>query len=289
MRILIIGGGFLGEAIAQKLITERNEVLIFSRKLRLESNYVQIQGDIFHWPDVIQVLSWCPDIIINTAWITKQHNYRFHPLNYAYSDFVGRLATHLPQTSVSHFICLGSAAEYGKADSTFIEGESCLLPIDLYGRQKLRAFKLANGALMGENIRFTWARIFQPYGPMQDSSRLVPFLINAIAKGEVPSLKYPHNMNDWITTRDIASAIAWAINHDLKTEINVGTGVGYQNIEILKMLQRLMEKGDPINNEVVSGKGLQNMSVVTLESSLFASGWRPEDDLVSGLQWVLNS
>lgn len=44
MRILIIGGGFLGEAIAQRLITERNEVLIFSRKLRLKSNYVQIQG-----------------------------------------------------------------------------------------------------------------------------------------------------------------------------------------------------------------------------------------------------
>lgn len=71
-----------------------------------------------------------------------------------------------------------------------IEKESNLSPIDIYGEQKLRAFKLANGALMGENIRFTWARVFQPYGPMQDSSRLVPFLINTIAKGEVPYLKY---------------------------------------------------------------------------------------------------
>lgn len=55
--------------------------------------------------------------------------------------------------------------------------------------------------------RLTWVRIFQPHGRHHNSIRLVPKTLSAIQNSQSIHLKYPDSILNWISTRDIASAI----------------------------------------------------------------------------------
>jgi nucleoside-diphosphate-sugar epimerase len=160
-------------------------------------------------------------------------------------------------------------------------------PSTLYAQQKVAALHSVRELLQESDLRFTWARIFYPYGPNQDSRRLIPRLISSLRRGESVSLADTSSTYDWITTRDIASGISWILDNELPIEIDIGTSFGYTNLELKMILEELLE----INHHEASPKphsfGLNEVFVANKNSPLFTSGWSPEDSLRSGLYWVL--
>jgi nucleoside-diphosphate-sugar epimerase len=248
----------------------------------------QIIGDIFDFDEFARTLVWEPQVIIHTAWITTHAVYSEDKSNLKYAAFTSLLAKTVSQTSLEHLIILGTCAEYGPQTQECIAGITKLNPTSLYGKQKVLAFNSTRDALFGSGVRLSWARIFQPYGPDQDSNRLIPFLINSLKSGVPVDLKDTTSILDWITTRDIASAISWVIGHQTPIEIDLGTGVGHTNLEVLQNLETLLiGKSKSLNYSPHStvGKGI---TVVGIESPLFVSGWRPQDSLGDGLKWVLD-
>ena len=139
------------------------------------------------------------------------------------------------------------------------------------------------------SIRFSWARIFQPYGLNQDSKRLIPYLINSIRLGRQIELKDSTTILDWITTRDIASAITWIISNVSPTEVDIGTSVGYSNLDLLTHLESHL--GISCQREKLSSQALRTPQkfLVGKDSPLLKLGWRPSDNLNQGLEWVLRS
>ena len=94
---------------------------------------------------------------------------------------------------------------------------------------------------------------------------------------------------DWVSTRDIADAINWIIQHELLSEIDIGTSVGFTNLQVLEILEDLLLTG---KKPILHGEhnfGLNEMFTVSADSALLSSGWRPKDTLQSGLQWVITS
>ena len=134
----------------------------------------------------------------------------------------------------------------------------------------------------------SWARIFHPYGPGQDRQRLIPYLINSVKENKNIELNNTTTCYDWITTRDIASAISWIINHKTPVETDIGTGVGYTNPQLLNKIENFFGviKQTSTYNFVTSGKN--EVSVADPTSPLFESGWSPTDNLITGLKWVIN-
>jgi nucleoside-diphosphate-sugar epimerase len=289
MKILVIGNGFLAKLIIRKLEDEGHRVLIYSRTKKEGIRSQQIVGDIFSYHDFIKVLSWKPQVIVHTAWTTSQGLYTHDLSNNRYGKFTSDLAHHLVTTKVEHLIVLGSCAEYGSQFGPSTAGITKLNPENLYAKQKVFAFNSAKAALHGSGVRLSWARIFQPYGPGQDGKRLLPYLIHALKYGEEIELRDTSSILDWITTKDIASAISWIIQNETPTEVDVGTSNGYTNIELLRHLEaflgntnqwaRLAEQNSKSKNTLVVGSG----------SPLLKSGWLPADDLNAGLQRVLDS
>lgn len=289
MKILVIGNGFIATALIQRLESEGHELLIFSRSPNRRIHSQQIVGDIFNFEGFLKVLTWNPQIIIHTAWITMPGLYRDDLSNYKYAEFTVELAKNIIHSDVENLIILGTCAEYGHQEGPSTAGVTRLSPSTLYAEQKVTAFKTAKELLHGSNTRLTWARIFYPYGPNQNKKRLIPHLIQALKNKEPFQLTDRTSIHDWITTRDIASAIAWIIKNEVPTEIDIGTSFGFTNLELLLTLEKLLQTRLHQPLVLLDETGQGDVSVVGRNSPLFTSGWSPTDSLVSGLEWVLSS
>ena len=287
MKILVIGNGFIATSILLRLKSEGHELLVYSRTQDKTMKCQQIVGDIFDFEEFMKALNWKPQIIIHTAWITTPGLYRSDLSNFQYAQFTTKLAKHIAFSDVKHLIILGTCAEYGHRDGPSTAGITSLSPSTLYAEQKVTAFYAVKELLCESEIRFTWARIFYPYGPYQNQERLVPKVIHALKIGEPVHLNDISSIHDWITTRDIASAISWVIENELPSEIDVGTSLGFTNLELLTTLEKLLQTTNQLPAREVHDVGLNEVFVAGKNSPLFTSGWSPTDSLSIGLEWVL--
>jgi len=289
MKILIIGNGLLGTSLIKRLESENHTLMVFSRKYRGEIECEQKVGDIFNFDNFKSVFNWKPQIVINTAWITTPGIYRNDPSNHMYSQFTVDLANYLSHTDVEHIINFGTCAEYGPQSEPIEAGTTQLAPTTLYGEQKVAAYRGVELSLRGTEIRSTWARIFYPYGPGQDPHRLIPMLINAIRDSKEIKLNDTSSQYDWISARDVASAISWVIRTDLPAQIDVGTSVGYTNLQILETLYKMLLPQGGMASNLKHDFGLNEKLIVSKNSPLLKSGWVAQDSLESGLQLVLEA
>jgi nucleoside-diphosphate-sugar epimerase len=288
VKILVVGSGFLGTPIIENLQYQGHEVLVLSRNLNEKLDCNQLVGDAFNEENLIAALNWRPQIVIQTAWITSHRSYTFHPMNELYANFTIQLAQLLLRTNVRHFIVLGSCAEYGAQTVPSTAGITNLNPETPYARQKVRAFRTVSDILRGSEIRLTWVRVFQPYGPGQDSSRLIPYLVNSLTIGEGIRLLDNNSFLDWISTWDIASAISWILENETPTEVDVGTGVAKNNIEVLQTLEGLVCKSSHVEISASDQARAIQVASVGKNSPLFKLGWKPKYSLIAGLERLLH-
>ena len=289
MNILVIGNGFIGSEIISSLSAAGHKVTAFSRTFKQDTAARQIIGDILSLESLHECLSHNPEVVIQTAWITQHATYMNSPLNSLYSKFTQDLANHLISSPVRHLIVLGSCAEYGIQVEPTIAGITQVNPQNFYSRQKVQTLQSVKEILRDSKIRMTWARIFYPYGPTQDSNRLIPQMIASIKEEKSFKIFDLNGLRDWISTVDIASAVSWSIDHNLPIEIDIGTSIGYSNSDIYRKLLAIMGKGPDLVDMKANIDESTSMSVVSKESDLFASGWKPTHSLDSGLDWVLKS
>lgn len=289
MKILVIGNGFIASQIIQKLESEGHELLIYSRTFNEHLDSRQVLGDIFDFEDFVKTLLWEPEIIIHSAWITAHDRYKNDSSNRRYAEFTSNLARYIARTELEHLIILGTCAEYGQQTAASTAGVTKLSPDSLYAQQKVFALNSAKEFLMESNTRLTWARIFQPYGPKQDGSRLIPYLLHSLKSGNSIRLGDTNSLHDWITTRDIASAISWLIDHQVATEVDIGTSIGITNVGILRELEELLGSSNQWKQFSEQSFGAGQVSIVGKNSPLFSSGWKPSDSLRAGLEWILTS
>ena len=287
MKILIIGNGFLATSIVDKLESEGHEILIFSRTKSTRLKTQQVLGNIFDFEEFAKVLAWNPQVVINTAWITTPGVYRNDQSNFQYAEFVTNLTEAVVNSDVAHLVVLGTCAEYGLQIGPSTAGVTKLSPTTLYAQQKVIALNSAKVLIQESDIRFTWARIFYPYGPNQDPNRLIPRLIHSLRNGEPIALADVSSVYDWITTRDIASAISWILGNKLPVEIDIGTSFGFTNLELLTTLEKLFGAANLPHRHLQHDYGLNEVFVTSKNSPLLESGWSAKDSLSSGLEWVL--
>ena len=289
MKILVIGNGFLACPIIEKLDSEGHEVNVYSRQVKSDIQVQQIEGNILESEKLQGVFRNNYQVVINTAWITIQNQYRKHESNKDYSRCAISLASRAAQSGVEHFLGFGSCAEYGKQSSPCIAGETLLNPENLYAEQKVETFQQTRQLLLSTKTRFSWLRVFQPYGLKQDPERLVPYLINGLKNQFNIELKDNKSCLDWVTTRDIASAVSWILKNVLPSELDIATSIGHTNLDILNYLQVLLGKAKQVTLLDKSLVEDTHFVVAGKESPIFTSGWRPEDTLESGLEWVVSN
>jgi nucleoside-diphosphate-sugar epimerase len=292
MKVLVAGGGgFLGSEIVNCLIESGFEVKSLGRNLSTTIDCEQIIGDITTLDSYSKSLSsWKPEVVIQAAWVTNQNTYRTSSLNSVYMDATLSFAEQSYLSGTQHFLALGSSAEYGSPTEPCDSFTTVAAPEDNYGISKLETLEKLSKIAEKFSSEFSWARIFQPYGPNQDSARLLPLATRELRAGNRFDVVNPNVILDWISSRDVASALIYAIKNPINQIFDVGTSEAMSLLQVLETLVMLLD----VDRELLKVKNKapsedkKHLMVVSKESPLFKAKWAPQDDLVSGLKWTLS-
>jgi dolichol-phosphate mannosyltransferase len=138
------------------------------------------------------------------------------------------LVDRLASRPISAFISAGSSSEYGTNCTAPTEDSLCE-PNSPYAVSKVAIANYLH--YMGKQRGFPVVnlRLYSVYGPLEDTSRLLPTLLREASAGRLPPLVDPRTSRDFVYTDDVCEAFILAairMHPGLYGEsINVGTGV----------------------------------------------------------------
>ncbi len=217
-RVLITGGsGFIGACLARDLVAAGHDVHLI---LRSESNTWRLTGITGqytpHWADLRDaeavgkaVRSSRPEVIYHLA---------THGAYHFQKDRAAILTTNLLGTAnlldaleacdYQALVNAGSSSEYGHRNGPMRETDR-LKPRTDYAVTKAAATLLCQAeAYKGRPV--CTVRVFSAYGPWEDPSRLVPYVMDCCLRGETPRVTAGRQPRDFIYVADVVELLKLA-------------------------------------------------------------------------------
>ncbi|OBK30492.1 epimerase [Mycobacterium asiaticum] len=138
------------------------------------------------------------------------------------------LVDHLASRPFTAFVSAGSSSEYGTNCSAPAEDSLCE-PNSPYAVSKVAIANYLH--YMGKQRGFPAVnlRLYSVYGPLEDTSRLLPTLLREALRGALPPLVDPRTSRDFVYIDDVCEAFVSAavrMHPGLHGEnLNIGTGI----------------------------------------------------------------
>lgn len=297
-RVLLTGGaGFVGSHVARQLLGRGHEVALFLRPTsnlqRLDSCLSKcrvIYGDLASLPQSEAAISeFRPTSVIHLAWAGVKGGDRNSHIQL--SNIVGSINLFEVATKLGceQFVGLGSQAEYGLLSGRISE-KATPSPTTLYGATKLATGQVLARAAADSGINFSWLRLFSSYGPGDDPSWLLPYLVQSFLSRKVPKLTRAEQIWDYIYIDDVAAAIVAACESSAQGLFNLGSGRGIKLCEVIEMVRDTIDPTLDIDFGAVPYREDQVMHLEADISALVgATGWRPRVALKDGINKLISS
>jgi UDP-glucose 4-epimerase len=245
-QILVLGWGFLGEAIGKRLKADGLGVTGLTRSATWRTEAARrvgvrvVVGDA-RWPDVLQeALLGVDHVVFCAGGIT--------PPAAAADTSKAAMAMLLPLLAVNEalskhphigltYLSSGGAV-YGDPDRLPVDESEPALPVSPYGALHLSAETIAQAHARRFGTPLNILRCANVYGPGQASDRdqgVIAIFLDRINRGLPVSIFGDGKaLRDYVLVDDVASVVAHAVEDriDLGT-VNVGSGQGHTVLEIL--------------------------------------------------------
>jgi len=165
-------------------------------------------------------------------------------------NLTSRLLGRLDPRSLSCYVHAGSSSEYGDNSSGPQEDEPCA-PNSHYSVSKVAAASLINYLGKKKGLPCANLRLYSAYGPLEDSSRLIPNIVHFGASGGYPELVDPRVSRDFIYVDDVAQAfidVGLKLREaDYGESFNIGTGRKTTIGDVVTVSQQLFDiRKDPV-------------------------------------------
>jgi len=286
MKILVCGsGGFIGRHLTQ--IPSLHNVEIYEYRNLFSASeaikrYEPSEAMLIRLREFL--LEQKPITVINCAWVATPCNYRESSLNLYFYNFSKSLFDVCLDAGVSHFIGIGSSAEYGPNPQQCLESDDLSTGYDEYSKNKIAFLRYLKSNSGNTSTRVSWIRPFQPYGEFQDRAKFIQKLNESFLQHQPFVIENANVFLDWIHVRDIADAVRFVYNNELEGIFNVGTGIGTSNLELYRLFAKHIHPYSRSSIFINSGDYIS--IVASKSSSLFKLGWTPNYDLLQGLREV---
>jgi nucleoside-diphosphate-sugar epimerase len=285
-KIAILGAnGFLGSPIVDSFVKGGWDITAYTRRKLSNSTVQEYLVDLFDEDSLKSALQLSkPDVVISTAWDTEHGKFWTSDQNVKYRDATLKFAELCFESGVDSFVAFGTVSEYGPKAGICNAETSPLVPNDIYAASKIETgLKLRE---IGESFgrRTHWLRIFQAFGPHEKPARFIPGLISTLRKGEKFSIRTPDFNLDWIHTADIASAVSFSLENELRHFVDVGTGRATSVRDLSEMICAELGLDASLLDYSEQVPGHQKTVVVDPTSLLFSEGWSPSEPLESRIR-----
>lgn len=291
-KILVTGGtGFVGARVVRQLVEQGRDVAVLMRE---SSNYHRIEdllgrctiirGDLLKLEEVRAELShFSPEAVLHLAWDGVKGADRNSTVQMTNVVASIKLYQLTEEIGCRHFVGLGSQAEYGPLSGRINE-TATTRPTTAYGAAKLAAGLLLERTASASERPFAWLRLFSSYGPDDDPSWLIPYLIRSLLSGEKPSLTKAEQIWDYIHVNDVAAGVIATLDSGALGIFNLGSGQERPLRDIISMIRDAIDPLLPLGFGEVPYRPDQVMHLAADITSLSsASGWRPSVSLESGI------
>jgi nucleoside-diphosphate-sugar epimerase len=135
------------------------------------------------------------------------------------------------------------------------------------------------------------ARVFMVYGPgQQDETKLVPYAIRCIQRGEAPKISSGTHLIDWIYVDDVVDGLlmlAASANVDGKTA-DLGSGNVISTANFTEKLCELTQAGIRPVIGAIPDRPLEPKRVAHVDETKKLIGWAPRVELSDGLKRTID-
>lgn len=300
-RILITGGnGFVGASLARDFIAADHEVHLILRRQSsrwrltgLEGSYATHLADLRDASAVRRAVDACrPECVYHLAahGVTHQPSDRAAILAgnlLGTANLLEALARHDYRT----LVYVGSALEYGHKSRPLREDDR-LEPRGDYAVSKAAASLLIQSeAFRGRPV--TTVRLFSPYGPWDDSHRLVPYCLACCLRGEAPHVSDTRQARDYIHVDDCVALLKCAAETPAARGevLHAGTGERQTVRQLVETILAVCTGGylcaefdEPDAEDSQPAGGAAGVIVADIERTAALTGWRPSQTLEEGIE-----
>ncbi len=300
-RVLVTGAsGFIGTALCRRLIASGVEVHAVSRNPSAGADAlngrISIAGEISRDAQASKIQWWNADLADLEAARSLIRAIRpdatFHLASLAtgsrtlemvlpifQNNFMTafNLLISTAENSAGRIVLAGSFEEPDEADS---------VPCSPYAAAKWSASGYARMFHALYQVPIVIAKIFMVYGPGQwDHTKLIPYVIMSLLRGEAPKLSSGVRLVDWIYVDDVVAGLmgcAQTPGIDGRT-VDLGSGVMHSIREIAEQLCDLVPcRIDPLFG-AVPDRPLERSKKADTAGSYELIGWQPSTSIGAGL------
>ncbi len=295
-RVLITGGsGFVGSCLVHRLIAMRHDVHLLlragSRTWRLrgaENRFTPHLGDLRDARSVRKVISAC-----KPEWIFHLAAHGAYPFQ---QDRMTLIATNVVGTAnlldaaqdldYQAFVQVGTSSEYGHNQGPMHEDDG-LAPRSDYGVTKAAATLLCQAeAYRGRPI--TSVRIFSAFGPWEDPSRLVPYVMGCCLRGEDPQVTAAEQPRDFVYVEDVVDLLLTAAQRPEARGRILHAGAGLPH-RVRDMVETILSVcgGGRLTAHYGARPAREDEPtawVASIDQTTALTGWRPRHDLHMGVE-----
>jgi nucleoside-diphosphate-sugar epimerase len=220
-----------------------------------------------------------PDELLHLAWTTERGTFWESPENdrwlAASRDLVERFAA----AGGRRAVIAGTCAEYRWGAADRLREDSPLAPHSRYAAAK-DAVRREVEQVPG--LAVAWARLFFLYGPGQDDHRLVPSVIDALARGERPQLTQGSHRRDYLYVDDAATALTQLLSAELTGPVNVASGRASAIRDLVLAIARALDRSELIEFGALEAPDEPELVEADIQRLRHAIGFAPRS-LESGV------
>jgi len=293
--ILVLGAsGFVGANLLRLLLGQRNDVVGTASNLpawRLEGvSAANVRGlDLLVDANLDALLDGVsPRTVFNCvaygAYSFESDSDLIYKTNF---NMTARLLARLAPRQIAAYVHAGSSSEYGNRASGPVE-TVLPEPNSDYAVSKVACANLFRFYGRTKCLPCVNLRLYSVYGPMEDSSRLIPAVVRAGVEGRLPELSLPDISRDFVYIDDICEAFVNAALH-LREEsygesFNIGTGCKTTIGDVASIARALFEVTDPPVFNMPNRKWDVSDWYANIDKTVRELDWRPRTSFADGLK-----
>ena len=164
------------------------------------------------------------------------------------------------------------------------------VPTSPYAASKLAVTAYASMFQSLYQLPISIARLFTCFGPLQPRNKLIPYIIDSLAKGIKPDISTPKKELDFIYVKDFVRGLLYTAKTNTSTGMTLDFGSGYgipveqmvESIRAILKMQPQLTANLPISDDKI------NPQIADTKRTLELSGWSPQWSLDQALSETID-
>lgn len=281
MRVLLTGAsGFIGRHVLKQLEDAEIDSVVVGRACPAGYTGDFIEADLLQTEvskDIIQRAG--VSHLIHLAWYAEHGAYWKSPLNLRWVDATVQLTEAFCLAGGKQMVLAGTCAEYDWTYGYCTEANTPLNPTTLYGTAKDVTRRLVTAVCAEHHVPCAWGRVFLPYGPGEDSRRLIPALIDVFDGKRVPFGVNATAFRDFLHVEDVAAGFLILLQEKAAGAFNICSGQPVQITEVVKLLAKSRNADPQLVLSLSTERPGEPALLIGDNQKILQLGWRAKNNL----------